>query len=268
MAAEGTYLYCFARAGAVRGLDVPGIDGQGAAATIEHGGVAGVTSPVSVAQFRDQAEEHSGDPQWVIPRACRHEEVVEAVLARSPVVPVRFGSVFADRAKLCELLAEQQRAIAEFLSYCSDKEEWAVKAQVDRSAASAWLAESASARPTEPGSEATSAGACYLQKKKRRYRAERRLEPWLRGVAETARRELGEYALDVRSVATRFAGQEQDGLRPAFQLALLVARRRMSACREHVAALARAHRGTGLVIESTGPWPPYHFCPAIGRADA
>ena len=48
--------------------------------------------------------------------------------------------------------------------------------------------------------------------------------------------------------------------------AYLVERSRTDELRELVAELEDRHRGLGVTIELTGPWPPYNFVPSDGGA--
>ena len=78
------------------------------------------------------------DPAWVVPHACRHEQVIEAAMVQSPVLPVRFGAVFSCRTALEEFVAAHYEGIAGFLDWIADKEEWSVKVHVNVATASEW----------------------------------------------------------------------------------------------------------------------------------
>ena len=45
--------------------------------------------------------------------------------------------------------------------------------------------------------------------------------------------------------------------------AFLVSRVRQHAFHAACERLRREFQAKGLIVEVTGPWPPYHFCPAL-----
>ncbi len=57
-------------------------------------------SSVSPAAIESGLSSEPPDPNWIVPRAVHHEQVLQAALARSPVLPTRFGCVFASQQAL------------------------------------------------------------------------------------------------------------------------------------------------------------------------
>ena len=100
-------MYCFARQVAVDDVAVAGIDGRSSVESLEVNDITAVFCEVDLVEFRAAVAAEDGvDPAWLLPRACRHEQIIKAVLARSPVLPIRFGAVFSSRQALERLLAE------------------------------------------------------------------------------------------------------------------------------------------------------------------
>ena len=132
VSSDGLYLYCFARSGLLLRVEIGGIDGREGISTLEAGDVAAVYSQVSLDEFTGEAGERNlEDPEWVVPRAYRHEHVIEEVMRSSPVLPVRFGAVFSSREVLAQVLTDHGGEISRFLDGISDKEEWSVKGFMD-----------------------------------------------------------------------------------------------------------------------------------------
>jgi hypothetical protein len=177
MDGRGLYLYGFTRAPVVEAGVVAGLDGRTEVAVRPIGGLAAVVSPVDLVDFQGEAaEQNLQDPEWIIPRACRHERVVEEVMAAAPVLPVRFGAVFSSAETLAAFVAEHGAAISSFLDAISGKEEWAVKGllEVERAQAAAIeadpeLAEQRRRLPASPG-------ARYFREKQLRAEARKRHE--------------------------------------------------------------------------------------------
>ena len=133
--AQGLYLYCLAR---LSRLPPPpllgqGLDGQNSLAVATYQDLAAVWSPVPVEDFSGpEAEERLRDLTWIGPRVIRHQEVVAGVMRHSPVLPARFGTIFASLANLEKVLQRHSDTIAGFLERLTDQEEWAVKGMLDR----------------------------------------------------------------------------------------------------------------------------------------
>ena len=122
---------------------------------------------------------------------------------------------------------------------------------------------SRSGRTTRSSSSAASAGTQYLAAKRRQ--TEQRRE---RHAA--TRRELHELEETLRPLADSW---RQLGLLPAtltgrtemmvFNGAYLVPRAGRDRFHAVCENLRGGYRAQGLLVEVTGPWPPYHFCPAL-----
>ncbi len=267
MDAEGTYLYCFARPGAARGVDVPGVDGSRAIAEVELGPVAAVVSRVCLADFGDEAaEKNTQDPDWVIPRACRHQRVVQEVMARSGVLPVRFGAVFSSEERLAELVGAKRQEIADFLDWVAGKEEWAVKGFVDPGRAGAWLRANDPTLAAEDA--AASPGARYFQEKRLRVAVQERLRGWGRGVAEEVQAQLDLVAEAARPLKLRaWAAAGTEG-QLVLHRAFLLRRENVAAFAAHVERAGLGYAERGLALAASGPWPPYTFAPTLWGAQA
>ena len=264
MDALGVYLYCFTRRGAVREIKAAGVGERGAVTTLEADEAAAVFSTVSLSEFAgDDAPSKPQDLQWIIPRACQHERVIEEVMRTAPVLPVRFGTVFSSDRVLKKFLAEKSAEVARILDRLSDKEEWAVKGFVDLDrakkglmASDPVLAECRRQLPEAPG-------ARYFQQKRLDAKAEEAMRPWRRGVVDQVRALLAPHAVDacpLRPQPKNLTGRDAEMI---FNAAYLLRRRDIDTFRERVATVSAAYAEQGLALEVSGPWPPYNFCPPL-----
>jgi len=264
----GLYLYCFARPGAAGGVDVPGVDGSRAIAEVELGPVAAVVSRVSLEEFGDgAAERNTQNPDWIIPRACRHQRVVQEVMARSGVLPVRFGAVFSSDERLAELVHEKCQEISGFLDWVHGKEEWAVKGLVDPDRAGAWLRANDPALAGQCGDTA-SPGARYFQEKRLRVAVQERLRGWCRCVAEEVHAQLDLVAEAARPLKLRAWGAAGKEGQLVLHRAFLLRRESVAAFLAHVERVGLDYAEQGLALGTSGPWPPYTFAPTLWGAQA
>src|SRR6185437_4887276 len=131
----GVYLYGFVPEGTALDLSgIEGVEGSGPIRAVELGGSTAVVGEVSLDAF--EAAMSAGldggpDPGWVIPRALRHEAVLDAVLARSPVLPARFGTLFSSPEALEALASEHRQVIARFFEDLGDRVEWSLRGYYD-----------------------------------------------------------------------------------------------------------------------------------------
>jgi hypothetical protein len=246
--ATGWYLYGVVPAGG----DVPeaaAVDPAHEVVTIESGGIAGVASQVSVDEFDERTlPERLGDADWLEQKIRAHEQVLEAVLARTAVVPCRFCTVYRDEVDLKAFLAGHEAALTEALDRLAGRVELGVKAF-------------AAPQPAPAAGQAES-GRAYLEAR----RSEQRLREELAASRSQLAAELHErllsaaedgVALDLQS--REASGRDEEML---FNGAYLVSNR--GPFERALDSVAR-ERGE-LRLELTGPWPPYNFVPEeLGR---
>jgi hypothetical protein len=262
-ASKGTYLYCFARAGAVHDIVSDGVDGRPGVAALEVGDVAAVCSPVCLAEFRHDAAGDHPPPDWIIPRACRHEQVIEEVMRCSPVLPVRFGAVFASRQGLERLVTARCQQIAGFLTDIADKEEWAVKGFMDLDRAETWLLESDPLLADRFRALPEAPGARYFQEKQLRGLARKQAKVGARTLVEQVGERLQELAVEARALRLQPPNLAAAAGEMVLNFACLLHQDRLAEFHACLGMLRSQHAGQGLMLECSGPWPPFNFCPNL-----
>lgn len=262
MSRRGLYFYGFTRPGAADGLAVPGVDGPDPVVAVDLGGIAAVVSGVDLDAFEAAASDRP-DPDWLVPRALAHERVVEAILARSPVLPVRFGTLYNSADSLAALVAGQRDAIARFLDHVADKQEWSIKGYIDIEqgvdrilAVDPDFAPRQAALPVAPGVR-------YFREKKLREEARRHARQSARALADRVRERVESAAVETRVLAPRPA--DAPGREAVLNLACLVREGSIDTLLALAGDAADPGDGPALSLVPTGPWPPYHFCPTLGE---
>lgn len=198
--------------------------------------IAAVISPLAAARV-----EATPTNVW------RHEEVVEALMAVSPVLPMRWGTVLPSERRLFAVLEAHHDAFVAALER--------VRGRVELGLRVLWDGEVGWPLPAEPASQgrahsAATPGRQYLMARveaDRRARAER-----LRALA---------IADEIHGPLARLAAESVREVlltsRMLLAAAYLVDREQVEAARAEVGALAAALPSLRLLL--TGPWPPYHF---------
>ena len=79
----------------------------------------------------DFESDEPADPAWVVPRALRHELLIEKMASHGPILPVRFGALFSTPDALAAWMSLNHEAITRFLDHVAGKEEWTLKVNVE-----------------------------------------------------------------------------------------------------------------------------------------
>ena len=193
--AKAIYLFCFARSAFLPEIAEKGVDGESPLFLLPYRDIVAVAGMAPLEEFcGDLAESRMGDLEWVGPRACRHEQVVEKVMRHSPVLPARFGTIFLSLESLENRMKMHHDAIRAFLDRVSDTEEWSVKGLLNREKAARkqyrrMLAGQAERLSPLPGTR-------YLEQQRIRAAAENALNHRLKEVNEGVAHDLSRIAID------------------------------------------------------------------------
>jgi Gas vesicle synthesis protein GvpL/GvpF len=255
MSRIGIYLYGIMRAGTESPEGVAGIEENAPVRVLECADLAVVTSLVPLDAFEADAP---ADPAWVVPRALQHELVIETMMARGPILPVRFGALFTTPEAIEELVAVNREAVARFLDRVTDMEEWTLKVDVELGSALDSLIIEDPAWTERAERLSGSPGTRYFQEKRLRQEARQHVRQAARAAAQQVRT-VARGLAEERVLASR--QPERPDLEPVLHSAYLVRRPSVSAFLDRVCKAAGAV--SSLRVVPSGPWPPSHFCPLL-----
>jgi len=256
------YLYCLAKSDLLPAVDGIGVDGRNALFLHRSEGIAAVLSVVHLDEFfGPRAESSMKDISWVGPRAVLHETVVEQVMRHSPVLPAGFGTVFSSLEGPRNLMKTHRDTICRFLEWAAGKEEWALKALVDRRKAKDELVSEGLRREVRY-LNSLFPGKRYFEERRIRNEAEKELDGHLQEVCQKILSELKSSTFDARE--RKVLPVSADGMETAANWALLVPRAEVSALQARIDRANVDCAKKGLVFQMSGPWPPYSFCPSLG----
>jgi Gas vesicle synthesis protein GvpL/GvpF len=219
---------------------------------VGRGRLAALVAEVPLDEYGEETlRERLNDRAWLEDKARAHEEVLQAVAAIAPVVPLRFGTIYDDLADVERLLDTRGPSFESVLERVRGCVELGVKAWAEPSRLAAAIA------GHEPAGEEPS-GRAYLQRRQREQRLAAEVAARSAELAEDAHRRLLAAAVD--GVASRPQSRELSGRDEPMILngAYLVATGD-DALRAEVERLAVEHEPLGVTYEVTGPWPPHNF---------
>jgi len=260
---EGIYLFCFASAHGIPALKIAGIDDRFPVWQRRFKDVTAVVSKISVEDFTGPAaESRLNDLAWVGPRACRHQEVVEQVMRYSPVLPARFGTIFTSFKSLGKVLEIHYDTISQFLNRVADKDEWSVKGLIDRAKAKKRVLDLIFAR--EAGRlSSLSPGMRYFQEQRIRSNADKEIHDWIKEIRKKIADDLNSYTMDFCELKVYSRGATGIDMDIVLNWAFLVSQKTTEDFRARIEQTNADNEQQGLVLQLSGPWPPYSFCPSF-----
>lgn len=211
-------------------------------------------APVYALPYRDSRAIVSRLPAGAVEvtaaNVLRHEQVIESLMIRCALLPVRFGTILAGEERLQALLAARYEDFTRNLARVAGKVEMGVRVlskssfgEVDRPAAGI-----ESDGPGHGGADR--AGYRYLMARLAEHRLETARQAEAERVAAVLDAALAAYSVEVRRALL---------LTPHLpvSLAYLVPRESVTAFRAEVERLRT--RLSQYSFLSSGPWPPYNF---------
>jgi hypothetical protein len=248
------YLFCFARSDLVRSDLVrevrgPEADGPSAVAILRHSpDLCSVTGEVRREEFSGpEAELNMQQLSWVGPRVLRHEAVIEEAMAQSPVLPVRFGTLFSSAEALSEFVDRHREAITVFLDHVAGHGEWSVKGVFDRERAEAALRSVKLAAQREQLA-ALPPGMRHFAEQRLRRDIGRELSAWLDERCRAIAGDLANYASDFRECEAGPGAHSESGTAEVLNWAFLLPNSAITSFQECVERANLNHRSQGLKL--------------------
>jgi hypothetical protein len=188
--------------------------------------------------------------------------VVEEAMRGSPVLPVRFGTLFLNQEELAEFLDQQRTVISEFLEQVSGLEEWSVRGLLDR-----WRAGRAFAAAIPPSPEeqfaARTPGRIQFAEPRVLFGLDKELNRWIEETRWQATRDLMAQASDYCECPKTAHASRINGVEVVMDFAYLLPRDAAAAFRQRIDELNTENEHRGLVFKMSGPRPPYRFVPPL-----
>jgi hypothetical protein len=253
------YQYAFSRADGRVDASEPGIDPRFNVEWIPVGSIAAVASRVGLDQF-DVAKLEGRTPEdvaWLNQVAVRHSDIVRQAARSSPVLPLRLGTIFQSKDSMLAALTRCQKAVADFLRTLGDRQEWAAKVYVMEDAITSAAGIGASSHQT------SATGTEYLQRRGAELRRRRQWQTELQHAVTAVEDQLAARAgrcCRIRPLSSDLTGRHE---RMVFNAAYLLPAADVESWMVSVEQARGEIQKKGLLLEVTGPWPPYHFCPEL-----
>ncbi|HMF54764.1 MAG TPA: GvpL/GvpF family gas vesicle protein [Pyrinomonadaceae bacterium] len=220
-----------------------------------------ITSLVPLADYDEEAlRARLEDATWTAVRAMRHERVVEFFAREASVVPLRFGTIYLDRAGVEGMLYEKREELHSIIERLRDSEEWGVNVYCDRARVlDAITSLSPRLRELAGAAERATPGQAYLMRKKIEAMRADEARDEIKRVAKEIEMKLSSLsagAVRLRVLKDEASAEHGDTV---MKLAFLVPKERFNDFRAEAERLADENLQGGFKLELTGPWPAYNF---------
>lgn len=257
------YVYGFVLSAAETAINGFGLDANSPLHCIQEREITAVISTVDTSQFTGATgDKNLNDINWVGPRALAHQQVAEQLGHHSPVLPTRFGTMFSSCARLHSFLTKEYAAILQFLNQVDGKEEWALKGFCQRQTICKQLRDQA-LQAKQAEFAGLTPGLRYFKEKKLEQAAEQEFTNWLAATIEAIAadlRPLCDAMVECGTQSAQLADRKDDLV---MNWSVLIDKNQLSEFKRQLDILNERFQVQGLSLESSGPWPPYSFCPAF-----
>jgi Gas vesicle synthesis protein GvpL/GvpF len=261
---QGYYVYCVAETSPARRIaseSLPSaIEEHTELELVTVNNLTAVISRVPMTMYsEDSLAEHMADAAWTAVRAMRHEQVVEHFVKRTSVAPLRFGTIYLERAGVERMLLEKERELTEIIERLRGREEWGVNVYCDRATFMSRITSvSARLRDLVEQAEKASPGQSYLMQKKIDAMRVDEARAEIARVVDQIENTLRAQSDDGKRLRVlKVEATEHGELKAKF--AFLVSRSAFEEFRTTAERLAQDYQSSGMRLELTGPWPAYYF---------
>jgi len=262
---KGLYLYCFRKKNSATLSVVKTID-EGEVSTLPYEDLEAVVSGVDLERFssgeiQKKAEE---DINWIKEKAQVHEHVIEQAMGRGgkivPVIPMKFGTIFKTKKSLEEMMSKHYAKFKASLENLAGKQEWGVKVYLNEAVFEKHLEEE-SEEVAQKKKEIASLpkGMDFFAKKQVEEVVKQAKDKELKRTIQEIFGNLEKIAVEAsqgKNLDKAITGKEEPMI---LNLNLLIKEEKVAGFQKDVTKLKGRYQNLGLIIQESGPWPPYNF---------
>lgn len=265
---EGLYLYCLREKteGTTR-ISIKGFDGKGKVFTFLCRELEAVVSKISLEEFTSEEIQKKAqeDLNWIKEKALIHEKVIEEAMRKNDkvlnLIPMRFGTIFKEKASLEETLNKDYPKIREVLDRIKGKQEWGVKAYLKNKEKLEQVIKEGDEAIKEKEKEIASLpeGIGYFMEEELKEVISKKMNKELNNIVEILFESLKKQA--VESVKNKILEKELTGkVEPMIlNASYLILEEKVKNFKKEVERLNKKMQVNGFYLEYSGPWPAYNF---------
>lgn len=219
---------------------------------LDLGAMAVVVGDLDAARFGEDAwQQHAEDPAWLEPVARGHHEVLKALASAADVLPLRLPGIYPDDDALAQALGREEQRLLDRLHFVAGHDEWGVQVF-------------GASRPDVGEQPPPASGREYLLRRKQaaaerdEARADRQL---LVAEAYEALSASATSSVLNRPQDRALSGRDEPMLLNSAHLVCRELQQDFFGCADRLSR--ETLEPAGLVMEISGPWPPYNFAAPV-----
>ena len=267
MAEELIYLYCIREETENPSFSTKGVDGKGKVFSLPYRDLEAVVSKVSPEEFGSEEVQKKAqeDLKWIKEKGVAHERIIEEAMRKNDkilsLIPMRFGTIFKEEARLKEVLDKDYSKIKEVLEKIQGKQEWSIKVYLkDKGKFEQTIKEENEAIKEKEKEIATlPEGMAYFMEEELKDVISKEAEKELNNVVESLFETLEKHAIS--SVKNKILEKELTGRREPMVLnaAYLISEEKIEVFKKEIEDLNQEIQAKGFCLEYSGPWPAFNF---------
>ncbi|MBI4530719.1 MAG: GvpL/GvpF family gas vesicle protein [Candidatus Latescibacteria bacterium] len=226
---------------------------------ISEGEVAAVSHAVPEREFNNETlEVRFQDLIWLEGAVQAHEAIVETVMRTTPILPMRFCTVYMAEEGIRQTLRRYGTRCIEALDFLNNKAEWGLKVFCDREVVRRnILEEDETIRQRKRAIEGKPAGTTYLLRKRVELVCLTRTEEEIERLINTVEIEVETFGIERFLHETICMTDENRQI--ILNISYLVVDDRVDDLIERVQEINDRYGKRGIRCILSGPWPPYGF---------
>ncbi len=264
----GVYIYCVReRREGVRRLAVAGIDDTETVFCFPYEDLEAVVSEVALDVYASEKirERAKHDLGWIKTKAVSHQTVIAEAMKGNgeplAVIPMKFGIIFKDKARLRDFLNKDYSKIKEKLIGLRGKQEWGLKVFLKdkKRLEKHTKAKSAVIQEKEKEIAGLDEGTAFFMEENLKETISREVDRELGVIVAEVSRRVEKTACSVsegKILEKELVGRREPMVSNA---SYLVAGEAVEQFKMETAKVNQQLQDKGLSLECSGPWPPYNF---------
>jgi len=246
--------------------DLWGIDKTRAVYAVERRGLYVVVSEIEIDTFQSQiqilikaaknTESTQNQPQALLQA---HEDVIDALMGNTTVVPFRFGTILKDEQSAMKMLEDQEEKFKNLLARFAGRVEWGLKVYVDEQEYNKHIQATPQHKHLEEQRAKLSKGVAYLLAKKLEADLKENTATQLTRITEHIFQELGKDAYEAKLDKTLPRTLTHKKKEMLLNSVYLIEKTHIDTFWKTEKSLIEQYEPLGLELEVSGPWPPYSF---------
>ena len=265
------YLYCLRKKNPALVKAVKTV-GEGEAYIVPYKELEAVVSPVDLKEFGSEEIQKKAqeDVNWIKEKAQIHEHVIERAMGLggkiSPVIPMKFGTIFKTKGNLDQMMGKYYSKFKVNIGKLEGKQEWGVKIYLNEEVFENTIRDRQAKPILDRKKKKLPKGMEFFVKKQMEEVIKKEKNRKLQGVLKKIFENLQKLAVKAsqgKNLDKVITGRKEPMV---LNLNLLIKEEKVEEFQKEVNGLKTKYQNQGLIIQESGPWPPYNFVEITSEA--